>query len=63
MSQAADVKLSINQDFMRKKLTRDERAQLLFDLDQDLEWDNYDTIEDAREEIESAERQAKKDGL
>lgn len=56
MSQAADVKLTINQDFMRKKLTRDERAQLLFDLDQDLEWDNYDTIEDAREEIEREER-------
>ena len=63
MSQAADVKLSLNQEFMREKLSVEERGQLLFDLDQDLEWDNYDSLQEAIEDVKRAEKQAKKDGM
>ena len=42
MSFAADLKSTLSQKWLREKLTLKERAELLWEITTDLDWDTYE---------------------
>jgi hypothetical protein len=42
MSFAADLKSTLSQEWLREKLTLEERAGLLWEISTDLDWDTYE---------------------
>jgi hypothetical protein len=68
MSFAADLKSTLSQEWLREKLTLRERAELLWEISTDLDWDTYEKededgnylgkdIEKAMEDLNSTDRQ------
>jgi len=46
MSQISDIRHTLSQDWIKKKLTLDERAQILCEIVEDLSWDKYTKYDD-----------------
>ena len=46
MSFAADLKSTLSQKWLREKLTLKERAELLWEITTDLDWDTYEKEDD-----------------
>jgi hypothetical protein len=46
MSLAADLKSTLSQKWLREKLTLKERAELLWEITTDLDWDTYEKEDD-----------------